>query len=323
MVIWPYEQRPVCANSRAFINQKAVEGASGKSRDKDGRPINRFSFEGMTYFYDKQHDVCISVDPDTGAVIELTKLSIMAVGTADNVPEAQPVKRPYKKRDKSADGAAAPKTKGKRTTTCKKCGVVGHIAKTCKNTSTTETVGEREIDKTVLLTEEQFLDVMQEYNDGVSIPMVRLSYPKIEMSELRRAVKCLNYEEYVKGQWYAPNHPQQPTKALASNLKRIVKSARVADSTTLVDGRERVAVNSISMIPRKILELAIKGGWRPHEDFDCIDYVSPDYLHYKLVGSRKNEVLALAKIALSASFWGALIKMKGWDAGENGVPRRL
>lgn len=70
-------------------------------------------------------------------------------------------------------------------------------AKPKKITPTPEKVGEREIDKEPpIIGEIHWTDIKESHDDGMSINVIKLSYPSYEMRQLLSAVTFDTYEEY-------------------------------------------------------------------------------------------------------------------------------
>lgn len=118
-----------------------------------------------------------------------------------------PPKRSYTKRAdtpmvKKAEGS---RYKKPRTVTCKKCGETGHLQKTCtwaaspkEVSSAPEKVGERDIDKPPkMMTAEEFADIKEGYNDGMSIDMYRITYSHLDLVEMRKVAEFDEYKDYV------------------------------------------------------------------------------------------------------------------------------
>jgi hypothetical protein len=143
------------------------------------------------YFYDRELDTLVAFNEETGQVVQLQSVGSIAAPVALSAVIETPAKRKYTRRVDKSSG------KGKRTITCKKCGGQGHQAKTCKLTPTPEKEGERKIDKVAKLTETQFEDAKEQYSDGVSTLMIRMTMSDVDLDEIRRAVDCDTFEKYV------------------------------------------------------------------------------------------------------------------------------
>src|SRR2546430_369811 len=135
------------------------------------------------YFYDRDDNVVIAVDA-AGGVTLLQPASMLSAGTSSEpLPTRTPPKRKYTRR--ATQKPAKTKRTGKRSIICKNCGGEGHQARTCKLSPTTTKEGERDIDKTVRLTEVQFADAKEQFSDGLSSELIRMTMPGVDLDEIR------------------------------------------------------------------------------------------------------------------------------------------
>jgi hypothetical protein len=149
------------------------------------------------YFYDRDSNVVIAVT-NGGRVSVLQPAAVPTNTTAaDSLPDSALKKRKYTRR--VGQKPAKTKRTGKRSIICKNCGGEGHQARTCKLSPTPTKEDERNIDKTVRLTELQFADAKEQFTDGVSTDLIRMSMPDVDLDEIRRAVKCETFEQYSNG----------------------------------------------------------------------------------------------------------------------------
>lgn len=143
------------------------------------------------------------------------------------LPKAKKEKKTYKKREKVAgiDPKPAkkinPKPVGKRTVVCPDCGEPGHMRKTCpqgagrnrivnmpaKTSPTPVAVGEREIDKNPeMLKSLDYDTIRDEFEQGVNIDMLCLTYPDFDRGEIKRAKAQDTYMAYRAD--YERQYPQ-------------------------------------------------------------------------------------------------------------------
>jgi hypothetical protein len=139
------------------------------------------------------------------------ELLALVGGTATDEPTSPPRKQKYKKRAPKEARSWTPKQEGakrKRGEPCSECGSKGwrHFATCSRNGAyTRKVVGDRAdtgshgksiLDNPEKITIADWVEMKEQFDDGVGTEMLRLSFPQYEPMEIKRAVKFDTFREY-------------------------------------------------------------------------------------------------------------------------------
>lgn len=160
------------------------------------------------------------IDEKLGRIAELVQirndaydelLDILNAPKSNDVELVHVKKRaPKETRSWTPKQKGAKRKEGTRGTKCEECGTKGwrHYTTCSKNGAYTKKVigeapSEQSHGKTILdepdkLTRTDWVEIKEQFNDGVGSDMLKISYPEYSPMEIRAAVKFDSYDEYEK-----------------------------------------------------------------------------------------------------------------------------